>query len=66
MSQIAFNLENKNELEKILNFAKEKKVNFRFEPLIEEELHHGENFYTISFFCPSGILFEFVTKKTEN
>jgi catechol 2,3-dioxygenase-like lactoylglutathione lyase family enzyme len=66
MSQIAFNLENKNQLEKVLDFTKEKKVDFRFEDKIEEELHHGENFYTISFFCPSGILFEFVVKKTEN
>lgn len=62
MSQIAFNLENTLQLEKILNFATEKKVEFRFEPAIEEEEHHGKNYQTVSFFCPSGILFEFVTK----
>lgn len=66
LSQIAFNLENKNELEKILNFATEKKLEFRFEPEIEEQEHHSKNYQTVSFFCPSGILFEFVTKKSQS
>jgi len=62
MSQIAFNIESINKLEQLLIFAKEKKLDFRFEDKIDEEIHHGENFKTVSFFCPSGILFEFVTK----
>jgi catechol 2,3-dioxygenase-like lactoylglutathione lyase family enzyme len=62
VSQLAFNTQNIENLEKILSFCKDRKVNFRFDDKIEIEKHHGVDYHTVSFFCPSGILFEFVTK----